>query len=202
MLGMAEEERVKSFKYLGSYVAENGEMDEQISQRIKSAWYNNYWKKTSGVLCDKRISARLKAKVYKSVVRPALLYSSKTWPMKRAQEKRMEVAKMKMLRWMCGVTRLDRIKNDYIRDTVKVAEVTKKMQERRLQWYGHVMRREEESVLRRVMNMEVPGKRKRGRPRKRWKDTIKEDMLEKNVQVDDTQDRSRWRRLTRSKDLI
>ena len=51
-------------------------MDEEISQRIKSAWYN--WKKTSGVLCDKRISARLKGKVYKSVVRPALLYSSGT----------------------------------------------------------------------------------------------------------------------------
>ena len=66
-----------------------------------------------------------------------------TWPMKRAQEKRMEVAEMRMLRCMCGVTRLDRIKNDYIRGTVKVAEVTKKMQERSLQWYGHVIRREE-----------------------------------------------------------
>ena len=109
---------------------------------------------------------------------------------------------MRMLRWMCGVTRLDRIKNYYIRGTVKVAEVTKKMQERRLQWCGHVMRREEESVCRRVMNMEVPGKRKRGRPRKRWKHTIKEDILEKNVQVDDTQDRSGWRRLTRSSDPI
>ena len=53
-----------------------------------------------------------------------------------------------------------------------------------------------------IIIMEVPGKRKRGRPRKRWKDTIKEDMLEKNVQVDDTQDRSRWRRLTRSSDSI
>ena len=144
-------------------------MDEEISQRIKLAWYN--WKKTSGVMCDKMISARLKGKVYKSVVRPALLYSSETWPMKRAQEKRMEVAEMRMLRWMCGVTRLDRIKNYYIRGTVKVAEVTKKMHERRLQWYWHVMRREEESVCRRVMNMEVPGKRKRGRSRKRWKDT-------------------------------
>ena len=122
--------------------------------------------------------------------------------MKRAQEKRMEVAEMRMLRWMCGVTKLDRIKNYYIRGTAKVAEVTKKMQERRLQWYGYVMRREEESVCRRVMNMEVPAKKKRGRPRKRWKDTIKEDMLEKNVQVDDTQDRRRWRSLTRSIDPI
>ena len=102
---------------MGSYVVENGDMDEEIIQRIKSAWYN--WKKTSGVLCDKRISARLKGKVYKIVVRPALLCSSETWPMKRAQEKKMEVAKMRMLRWMCGATRLDRIKNDYIRGTVK-----------------------------------------------------------------------------------
>ena len=196
----AEVKKVKSFKYLGSYVTENGDMDEEISQRIKSAWYN--WKKMSGVLCDKRISARLKGKVYKSVVRPALLYSSETWPMKRAQERRMEVAEMRMLRWMCGATRRDRIKNDYIRGTVKVAEVTKKMQERRLQWFGHVMRKEEESVCRRVMNMEVPGKRGRGRPRKRWKDTLNEDMREKDVQVDDTQDRSRWRRLIRNSDPI
>ena len=192
--------RVKSLKYLGSYVTENGDMEEEISQRIKSAWYN--WKKTSGVLCDKRISARLKGKVYKSVVRPALLYSSETWPMKRAQEKRMEVSEMRMLRWMCGVTRRDKIKNDYIRGTVKVTEITKKLQERRLQWFGHVMRKEEESVCRRVMNMEVPGKRRRGRPRKRWKDTLNEDMRKKDVQVNDTQDRNRWRRLIRNSDPI
>ena len=129
-------------------------------------------------LCDRRISARLKGKVYKSVVRPALLHSSETWPIKRAQERRMEVAEMRMLRWMCGVTRRDRIRNDYIRGTVKVTEVTEKMQERRLQWFGHVMRKEEESVCRRVMNMEVPGRRRRGRPRKRWRDTLNEDMRE------------------------
>ena len=196
----AEVKRTKSFKYLGSYVTENGDMDEEISQRIKSAWYN--WKKVSGVLCDNKISARLKGKVYKSVVRPALLYSSETWPMKRAQERRMEVAEMRMLRWMCGVTRRDRIKNAYIRGTVKVTEITKKMQERRLRWFGHVMRKEEESVCRRVMNMEVPGKRRRGRPKKRWKDTLNEDMREKDIQVNDTQDRCRWRRLIRNSDPI
>ena len=67
---------------MGSYVAENGDMDEEISQRIKSAWYNG--KKISGVSCDKRISARLKGKVYKSV---ALLYNSETWPMKTHKRK-------------------------------------------------------------------------------------------------------------------
>ena len=50
--------------------------------------------------------------------------------------------------------------------------------------------------------MEVPGKRRRGRPKKRWKDTLNEDMREKDIQVNDTQDRCRWRRLIRNSDPI
>ena len=44
---------------------------------------------------------------------------------------------------MCGVTKLDKIRNERIRGTTKVGEITKKVQERRLKWHGHVMRREE-----------------------------------------------------------
>ena len=50
--------------------------------------------------------------------------------------------------------------------------------------------------------MEVPERRKRSKPRKRWKDTLNEDMREKDVQVNDTKDRSRWRRLIRNSDPI
>ena len=76
--------------------------------------------------------------------------------------------KMRMLRGMCSVTRKDRIKNEYIREIVKVTEIGKKMQERRLHWYGHVMRKDEDYVGRRIMNMEVEGHRRRGRPKLRW----------------------------------
>ena len=46
-------------------------------------------------------------------------------------------------------------------------EMSKKVQESRLKWYGHVLRREDEYVGKRVMAMEVPGKRRRGRPKQR-----------------------------------
>ena len=78
-----------------------------------------------------------------------------------AQEKKLDVAEMRMLRWMSGVTRLDRIRNERIRGTTKVGEISKKVQESRLTWYGHVLRREDEYVGKRVMAMEVPGKRRR-----------------------------------------
>ena len=61
---------------------------------------------------------------------------------------------------MSGVTKLDRIRNERIRGTTKVEEISKKVQESRLKWYGHVLRREDEYIGKRVMAMEVPGEKK------------------------------------------
>ena len=67
---------------------------------------------------------------------------------------------MRILRWMSGVTKLDRIRNERIRGTTKVGKISKKVQESRLKWYGHVLRRENEYVGKRVMGMEVPREKK------------------------------------------
>ena len=54
-------------------------------------------------------------------------------PIKKSLEKKLDVSEMKMLRWMCGATRHDKIRNERIRGTTKVSEISKKEQERRLQ---------------------------------------------------------------------
>ena len=95
---------------------------------------------------------------------------------------------------MSGVTKLDRIRNERIRGG---GEISKKVQESRLKWYGHALRREDEYVGKRVMGMEVPGKRRRGRPKRRWLDSIRNDLSERELSGEDAQDRAKWRRLTR-----
>ena len=100
-------ERVNTFKYLGATLAENGDLDAEMTHRIQSGWKN--WKRISGILCDRRISLRVKWKVYKTVVRPAMMYGAETWAVKKAQENKLDVAEMRMLRWMSGVTKMDRI---------------------------------------------------------------------------------------------
>ncbi|VDP11551.1 unnamed protein product [Heligmosomoides polygyrus] len=52
----------------------------------------------------------------------------------------------KMLRWTAGVTRVDHIRNDAIRQKFGVAPIADKMREARLRWYGHVLRGKEDSV--------------------------------------------------------
>lgn len=63
---------------------------------------------------------KMKGKVYRTVVRPAMIYGAETWAVKMVHEKRLEVAEMRMLRWSCGVTRLDRIRNEVI-NKIKVS---------------------------------------------------------------------------------
>ena len=85
---------------------------------------------------------------------------------------------------MCGVTKLDKIRNERIRGTTNVGEITKKVQERRLKWYGRVMKREEHCVGRRAMEMKVQVRRKRGRPTRRWLDKVEDDIKQNGLSVD------------------
>ena len=86
------------FKYIGSIVEETGGIATEITQRVSAAWRN--WKICSGVLCDRRMSVKLKGRVYKIVIRPALLYGAETWASTRGQETRLDVNEMRMLIWM------------------------------------------------------------------------------------------------------
>ncbi|VDP37194.1 unnamed protein product [Heligmosomoides polygyrus] len=82
----------------------------------------------------------------------------------------------KMLRWTAGVTRLDRVRNDTIRQRFGVVPIADKLCEARLRWYGHVLRANDDTVCKIGLNLEVPGKRPRGRPKQRWLDTLHLDL--------------------------
>ena len=85
----------------------------------------------------------------------------------------------------------DKIRNEYIRGTVKVERLGMKMREGRLRWYGHVMRKDQEYLGRKMIKMELPGKRKRGRPKRRLLNLVKEDMWEIGAKTD-VEDRTVW----------
>ena len=116
--------KVEDFKYLGSTVQRNGECGREVKKRVQAGW--NGWRRMSGVICNWRVPARVKAKVYKVAVRPAMLYGLETVALTKRQEAEMEVVELKMLRFSLGVTRMDNIRNEYIRGTAQVGQFGEK----------------------------------------------------------------------------
>ena len=87
--------RVKEVKYLGSMVQESGSCEREVKKIVQAGW--NGWRRVSGAICDKRLPARVKGKVYSSVVRPAMVYGLETVAVTKKQVEEMEVAELKML---------------------------------------------------------------------------------------------------------
>ena len=95
---------------------------------------------------------------------------------------------------------MDNIRNEYIRGTAQVGKFGEKTREARLIWYRHLRRKDDWYIGRRVLRMELPGKRKRGRPKRSFMDVVKQDIAEVEVTEEDTVDRNNWRRKIRSGD--
>ncbi|GJW46904.1 retrovirus-related pol polyprotein LINE-1 [Tanacetum coccineum] len=123
------------------------------------------WRATSGVLCDKRV------------------------PLK------VEMTELRMLRWTCGKTMLDMIPNGVFRAKLEVESIIYKMREGRLRWFGHVKKRPQTAPVRRVEALFVDGLRRRGRPKLRWEDGLKQDMKELLLSEDMTSDRNKKRKM-------
>ena len=70
---------------------------------------------------------------------------------------------------------------------VKVAKVNG------VRWYGHVLRRDDGHVLRKAVEFEVKGKRKRGRPRKTWRSQVVKESKSVGLKKEDAKNRARWR---------
>ena len=88
----------------------------------------------SGVLCDKRVPPRVKGKIHKMIVQPAMLYGMETVPVTSSHVKKLEVTEMKMCRWACGHTLRDHVRNDDIRVRLKVhREYHREVQESKIE---------------------------------------------------------------------
>jgi hypothetical protein len=66
-----------TFRYLESMLQSEGEIDEDVSHKIRVGWVK--WRQTSGVICDKKVPNKLKGKLYRTVIRPAMMYDAECW---------------------------------------------------------------------------------------------------------------------------
>ena len=91
-----------------------------------------------------------------------------------------------MVRTMCGQKVVDRKTTKEQMDMLGLKETIDRLATvNRVIWYGHVLRRNDNSVLRVSLNLEVSGKRKQGRPKKTWKKQVEEETEKIGLKKED-----------------
>ena len=104
-----EVKTVKTFTYLGSMFDANGGADKGVKNRVTIAWSKS--RETTGVMCDGNIPTQLKDKVYKTAIKPAMVYGAECWAVRKKEERKLHTTEMRMLRWAREKTRLYHVRN-------------------------------------------------------------------------------------------
>ena len=99
---------------------------------------------TGGVLCDRRVPPHVKVNIHETIVQPVMPYGMETVQMTSSHVKKREVTEMKRFRWTCGQTLRDHVRNDDIRERLKVENITERCRNARLGLFEHIKRRDQE----------------------------------------------------------
>jgi len=101
---------------------------------------------------------------------------------------------MRMVRWMCSIKLKDRFPSRQLRERLGIDDIALVLQQNKLRWCGHVMRKEDDWV-KKCIEYEVEGPRPRERPKRTWREVVEKDCQARKLNKEDAVDRSKWRKL-------
>jgi len=138
-------------------------------------------------------------RLYESLVMSTMLYSAELWPLTILQKKKLDAAHHKFQRRLLGITWKDKVCNEDIQNQTKLQRMDLIIKERRLRWLGHVLRMKDDRIPKQATRWQMDSctRRRAGRPRLNWIDTVTRDLKSTGMAWEDaeqaTVDREDWR---------
>jgi exonuclease III len=171
-------EVVDEFVYLGGRVDSSSRTSPDIDRRVTSA--RRAFFGIRHLLASKKISRNAKFQMYKTLIRPVAIYGSETWNLTAKDEEKLAVFERQVLRTIIGPIQeagvYRRRYNHELYAIFRDVDIVRTVKLRRLEWAGHVVRREDNHPLQRAFRGSFEeGKRKRGRPQNTWKQGVESD---------------------------
>lgn len=165
-------EVVSEYTYLGQTVQlSRANFEKEADRRIQLGW-TAYGKLRH--IMNSAIPQCLKTKVFKACVLPVMTFGAETWTLTVGLVRKIKVAQRAMERCMLGVSLMDRVRNEEIRQGTKVTDIALKISKLKWQWAGHTCRRTDSRWSRRVLDWRPrTGKRSVGRSPARWTDDLR-----------------------------
>jgi len=141
---------VDKFCYLGDMLSVDGDADAAVEARIRLGW--NTFRLLVPLLTNRDISLIRRGRLYSNCVRSSMLHGSETWPVRKENEVALQRAEIKMVRWMCNIKVKDRVPSQELRERLGIDDIILILQQNRLRWYGHVLRKEDTNWVKKCMD--------------------------------------------------
>ncbi|KAG7296948.1 hypothetical protein JYU34_019852 [Plutella xylostella] len=197
-VGNIQYKGVVKFKYLGCTINATNSRDDEINIRVQNALRCSA--ALHKVLTSRLLSRSTKLRIYKTIIRPILMYGCEAWTLTLKEENKLLVAERKILRKILGQKQRSDgswriLKNAEIEELVEGPNIIGETKAHRLRWLGHLERMGEDRSAKRAYQGQPSGKRPVGRPRYRWRDVVLADLRELQASdwQDTAQDRGKWR---------
>jgi len=113
-----------------------------------------------------------KLRIHNITAKAALNLGSEAWVLKKREEQRLKEARMKFFRHLLGITKLDKEKNQCIKQKMGAQNIVKEIKHYQKKWLQHVQRTDTNRLPKQALQYEPKGRRNKGRPRKRWRDQL------------------------------
>ena len=111
-----------------------------------------------------------KLRIHNITAKAALKFGSEAWVLKKRDEQRLEAAQMKFLRHLRGKTKLDKEKNQCIREKTGSENRVKEIKQYQEKWLQHIQRMDTNRIPKHALQYKPKGRRQIERLRKRWRD--------------------------------
>ena len=176
-------EIVKGLCYLGDGLNASGGCETAVTSKVRIGWIK--FRECGELLRGRRFSWRMKEMVYRSCVRSAMLHGSETWCLRESEMTILRRTERAMVRSMCEVKLVDRKNTEKLMEMLDLQKTLDRMAKANgVRWYGHVIRRKDDDVLKKAVMMEVNGQRKRGRPKMTWKRQVEESVKKVGLKIE------------------
>ena len=197
---MVDENKLNSvleFTDLGSTISSDGCIDDDIPRRMAKA-SASFGRLRQRLWIHHHVSMRVTRYTVQSCCPPSYTEPRPGWTVYRQQVKKLHAFMMRHLRSIMRITWMDKVTNKEILERTGLPSMEVLLIRKNLRWTGHLMRMSPDRLPKQVLYSQLSsGHRKRGRPRLRFKDTIKRNLMLRDIKIDSrtslSPQRDKWR---------
>ncbi|KAI4456722.1 hypothetical protein MML48_8g00003416 [Holotrichia oblita] len=184
-------------EYIKHFYVNNAEIEARMVRGDRCAGAMNE------LLKAKNISWTARIQLYRTIIRPTVTYGRETWVMNKREAEKLEVWERKIFRRIFGGRKVndhwERRSNQEIMRLYGEATVTQFVRAQLIRWLGHMQRREDHQIAKKILVLRSLVNKKEGRLKTRWLQAVEMDLQEKGIVNwrEKAMNREQWRQITK-----